>query len=166
MVKRRDRKHGQRGFTLIEIIAVLVILGILAVVAVPKYLDLQKQAAANAVQGAVAALGSQVSMDYANAVMVNPNAASTWGGDHDGPDRGRLHRRLQRFGGRRYGAGHGWCKRAGQQRVQLGYGCLKQRNVREPYDPTVHDRYWWWFLSRAEGCLEARFAAPPGGYKG
>lgn len=78
MVKRREEKNGQHGFTLIEIIAVLVILGILAVVAIPKYLDLQKQAAANAVQGGVAALGSQVSMDYANAIMVNPNAASTW----------------------------------------------------------------------------------------
>jgi len=80
MVKRHERKRGQAGFTLIEIIAVLVILGILAVVAIPKYLDMQKQAAVNAVQGGLAALVSQVSMDYAAAIMASPSLASTWTG--------------------------------------------------------------------------------------
>jgi MSHA pilin protein MshA len=80
MVKRHERKRGQAGFTLIEIIAVLVILGILAVVAVPKYLDMQKQAAVNAVQGGIAAMISQVSMDYAAAIMASPSLASTWTG--------------------------------------------------------------------------------------
>jgi prepilin-type N-terminal cleavage/methylation domain-containing protein len=87
MVKRRNRKNGQKGFTLIEIIAVLVILGILAVVAIPKYLDMQKQAAVNAVKGGLAALVSQVSMDYASAIMASPSLASTWDGtiyDSDG----------------------------------------------------------------------------------
>ncbi len=50
MVKRHERKRGQHGFTLIEIIAVLVILGILAVVAIPKYLDMQNQAAINSIR--------------------------------------------------------------------------------------------------------------------
>ena len=80
MVKRHERKRGQAGFTLIEIIAVLVILGILAVVAIPKYLDMQKQAAVNSVKGGVAALISQVSMDYAAAIMASPSLASTWTG--------------------------------------------------------------------------------------
>lgn len=80
MVKRHERKRGQHGFTLIEIIAVLVILGILAVVAIPKYLDMQKQAAINSIKGGVAALISQVSMDYAAAIMASPSLASTWTG--------------------------------------------------------------------------------------
>ncbi len=47
-------KRNQRGFTLIEIIAVLVILGILAAIAIPKYFDLQDEAKQKSVNGALA----------------------------------------------------------------------------------------------------------------
>jgi MSHA pilin protein MshA len=47
-------KRNQKGFTLIEIIAVLVILGILAAIAIPKYFDLQENAKQKAVNGALA----------------------------------------------------------------------------------------------------------------
>ena len=42
---------------------------------------MQKQAAVNSVKGGVAALISQVSMDYAAAIMASPSLASNWTGD-------------------------------------------------------------------------------------
>ena len=55
---------NQKGFTLIEIIAVLVILGILAAVAVPRYLDMQGEARIKAAQAAIAEVKAQASQFY------------------------------------------------------------------------------------------------------
>lgn len=60
---------AQRGFTLIEIIAVLVILGFLAVVAIPQYTALQDEAKNRAGQAVIAAAQSQLSMDYARSLL-------------------------------------------------------------------------------------------------
>ncbi len=64
--------RNQKGFTLIEIIAVLVILGVLAAVAVPRYLDMQTASRQYAVQGAVAALKSRATLQYAAALLTTP----------------------------------------------------------------------------------------------
>ena len=50
---KRKLLQNDKGFTLVEIIAVLVILGILAVLAVPRYIDLEQNAKKKAFSTAI-----------------------------------------------------------------------------------------------------------------
>jgi len=72
----KKRLRNQKGFTLIEIIAVLIILGILAAVAVPKFLDLTENAEKEAIEGALAAGLSTCSMQFARLALSNGVAPS------------------------------------------------------------------------------------------
>lgn len=85
MKGRHSTLNNQKGFTLIEIIAVLVLLGILAAVAVPRYMDMQADAQRRAIEGALAAASSNVTLAYSRYLLTNSAAptaitANQWTG--------------------------------------------------------------------------------------
>jgi MSHA pilin protein MshA len=74
-LRKRGGAGGQAGFTLIELIVVIVILGILAATALPKFIDLGKDARIASLNGARAALEATSSMIHGQALL-RPTEAS------------------------------------------------------------------------------------------
>ncbi|OPY85534.1 MAG: Type II secretion system protein G precursor [Smithella sp. PtaU1.Bin162] len=68
---------NNKGFTLIEIIAVLVILGILAAVAVPKYLDMAAESRRKAAEGAIAEIKGRLSQAQGKYILANGAAPTS-----------------------------------------------------------------------------------------
>ena len=68
-MKKKNLLKNEKGFTLIEIIAVIIIMGILAAVAVPKFFSMQEDAKIAALKGALSEAAGRFNHAYAKYIL-------------------------------------------------------------------------------------------------
>lgn len=78
--QKKSLMKNQKGFTLIEIIAVLVLLGILASVAIPKYFDMQEDAKIKVARSLVASTVQAFATAYNSYMVTGEEPKSINGG--------------------------------------------------------------------------------------
>lgn len=74
MKSKKSFLKNEKGFTLIEIIAVIIIMGILAAVAVPKFFSMQEDAKIAALNGALSEAAARFNHAFAKYILVEKKA--------------------------------------------------------------------------------------------
>ncbi|MBU0728104.1 MAG: prepilin-type N-terminal cleavage/methylation domain-containing protein [Proteobacteria bacterium] len=77
-----SQKSRNKGFTLLELVIVMIILGILSAVAIPHYLDMQKEAKFAVTKGKISAIRGGIELAHAKILVSGVNT----GPEGDNPD--------------------------------------------------------------------------------